>query len=46
MAYFIKKIQSIQGRQQIIYYQGDYHWSTNFDDRKLYSDENSATTEL
>jgi len=46
MAYFIKKIQSIQGNRQIIYYQGEQRWSTNFDDRKLYSDENSATTEL
>lgn len=46
MAYFIKKVQSIQGKQQIIYYQGDYHWTTNFDDRKLYSDENDATAEL
>lgn len=46
MAYFIKKVQSIQGNQQIIYYQGEQRWTTIFDDRKLYSDENSATTEL
>jgi hypothetical protein len=46
MAYFIKKLQSIQGNQQIIYYQGDKRWSTNFDDRKLYSLKSEATTEL
>ena len=46
MAYFIKKVQSIQGNRQIIYYQGNYHWSTNFDDRKLYSLKVEATTEL
>ena len=46
MAYFIKKVQSIQGTRQIIYYQGDKRWSTNFDDRKLYSLKVEATTEL
>ena len=46
MAYFIKKVQSIQGNQQIIYYQGDKRWSTNFNDRKLYSLKKDATTEL
>ena len=46
MSYFIKKVQSIQGNQQIIYYQGDKRWTTNFDDRKLYSLKGEATTEL
>ena len=46
MAYFIKKVQSIQGNQQIIYYQGEQRWTTIFDDRKLYNERDNATTEL
>ena len=44
--YHIAKTQSIQGTDKIIYFQGDYKWSTNYDDRKVYTDESVATSEI
>ena len=46
MSYFIKKVQTIQRQTKSIYYQGNYNWSTNFDNRKLYVSQEEATTEL
>ena len=46
MAYFIKKVQSIQKQSKTIYYQGNYNWSTNFDDRKIYQYKKDATADL
>ena len=44
--YHIAKTQSIQGTDKTIYFQGDYKWSTNYDDRKVYTDESVATSEI
>ena len=44
--YHIAKTQSIQGTDKTIYFQGDYKWSTNYDDRKKYTNKSVATSEI
>lgn len=44
--YHIKKEQSIQGTPNIIYYEGNYKWTTTFSDRKKYMTKAAATSEI
>jgi len=44
--YHIAKDQNIQGTVKTIYYEGDYKWSTNFSDRKKYTNKSVATSEI
>ena len=44
--YHITKTQNIQGTEKTIYFQGDYKWSTIYEDRKVYTDEAVATSEI
>ena len=44
--YHIAKTQNIQGTDKTIYFQGDYKWSTNYDDRKRYTNKSVATSEI
>jgi hypothetical protein len=47
MAYYhIAKEQNIQGAPKTIYFQGDYKWSTEYNDRKKYTNKTTATSEL
>ena len=47
MAYYhIAKEQNIQGASKTIYFQGDYKWSTEYNDRKRYTNKTTATSEL
>ena len=46
MAFHIQKTQKIQGVDKTIYFQGNYNWSTNYDDRKIYESEEQATSEI
>jgi hypothetical protein len=44
--YHIKKEQQIQDKVDTIYYEGDHHWTTIFNDRKKYTSKASATSDL
>jgi hypothetical protein len=44
--YHIAKEQNIQGTPKTIYFLGDYKWSTNYDDRKVYTNKSVATSEI
>jgi hypothetical protein len=44
--YHIAKEQNIQGNIQEIYYGGDHKWTTTYDDRKVYTNRTTATSEI
>jgi hypothetical protein len=44
--FYIQKDQNIQGTITSIFYEGDYRWSTEYEDRKVYNTQEEATTEL
>jgi hypothetical protein len=44
--YHIEKEQNIQGQVNKIYYEGEYRWTTVFEDRKIYPTEADATADL
>jgi hypothetical protein len=44
--YHIAKEQNIQGNIQTIYYSGDHKWTTTYDDRKVYTNRTTATSEI
>jgi hypothetical protein len=46
MAYYILKNQNIQGKSELIYYQGNYRWNTDFINRKLYETFEKAQEDL
>ena len=44
--YHIEKEQNIQDKTEMIYYEGDYHWTTEYPDRKTYTTKADATADL
>jgi len=44
--YHIEKEQQIQDRVDKIYYEGEYRWTTVFEDRKKYTRKADATADL
>ena len=44
--YHIEKEQNIQDKTEMIYYEGDYHWTTEYPDRKTYTRKADATADL
>ena len=44
--YHIEKSQQIQDKTDMIYYEGDHHWTTIFGDRKKYTRKADATADL
>jgi hypothetical protein len=46
MAYRIEKSEKIQDEEKTIFYQGDYRWTTIFEDRKTYQYKKDATADL
>lgn len=44
--YHIEKEQQIQDRVDKIYYEGEYRWTTVFNDRKKYTRKADATADL
>ncbi len=46
MVYHIQKLEDIQGQLKEIYYEGEYRWTTVFEDRKIYPTEEDATADL
>ncbi len=44
--YHIAKTHSIQGEDQTIYFQGDYKWTTQYEDRKKYTNKTTANSEI
>lgn len=46
MSYYIEKQQKIQDKVYTIYYEGNYSWTTIFENRKVYKYKKDATTDL
>lgn len=46
MPYHIEKAEKIQDKVNIIYYQGEYRWTTVFEERKVYEHKNDAIENL
>ena len=44
--YHIEKEQNIQDKTEMIFYEGDYHWTTEYPDRKTYTTKADATADL
>ncbi len=44
--YHIEKEQNIQGQVDKIFYEGEYRWTTIFNDRKKYTRKADATADL
>ena len=44
--YHIEKEQNIQDKTEKIFYEGDYHWTTEYPDRKTYTRKADATADL
>ena len=48
MSYYIKRAAKVSGvpTDGTVYYKGDNRWSNVFEDRKTYSDEESAVQDI
>jgi len=46
MAYHISKEQNVLGTTRIIYFVGDNAWTTEYDERKTYTNKTTAKGEL
>jgi hypothetical protein len=46
MAYYIEKTQQIQDKTDTIFYEGNYSWTTVFENRKTYKYKKDATEDL
>lgn len=44
--YHIAKEQNIQGTTKTVYFTGDFKWSTEYNDRKKYTNKSVATSEI
>ena len=44
--YHIGKEQNIQDKTEMIYYEGEHHWTTEYPDRKTYTKKAAATADL
>ncbi len=44
--FYIQKEQNIQGMTTSMFYEGDHRWTTNFDERKTYNNQEEASTDL
>ena len=44
--YHIQHIQRFDGGQKVIFYQGNNHWTTEHEHRKIYDKKADATAEL
>ena len=44
--YHIEKEQNIQDKIEMIFYEGSYHWTTEYPNRKTYTTKADATADL
>ena len=44
--YHIEKEQNIQDKIEMIFYEGSYHWTTEYPNRKTYTRKAAATADL
>lgn len=44
--FYIQKEQNIQGTSTSIFYEGDHRWTTVFSERKLYNNQEEASSDL